>query len=191
MSIGKIPSQITELNFNIVWAQVDRNSRSAFIGIPKKVKLPVNFMLYKFTDRPVTGDRISAWWSPVTPYDSDPGLLSILNLARHLGASPADLTRVMAAVKENWNALTHLLEARLLMPVYGFWGQCSMQKRIDEGESAKPGIPRPAPRMDLSFRPTGNLPGYSWQLYIPNLTHRHIKQTSFRPVEKISRNYAI
>jgi hypothetical protein len=186
MAIGKIQTQLTELNFNLVWAQVNPDHKSTFRNIPVKVKLAPNFMLYKFTDAffPAEG-WITPWWCPVDPYLFDAGLSARLNLARHLGASPADLARVVAAVAENWNAMTYLLKAQLLTPVYGFWGQCIKQPRLEEGKTPKPGIPRPPEREDLSVPLPGSIPGTAWQFYIPNLTHKHIREVSRESVANL------
>jgi len=169
MSIGKITS-LPELNFNIVWNMVDFDSRKAFIGTPQKVKLPAGFELYKLTEFYLANrsGKITEWWSPVNSFGIDPRLQEKIKLARHLGVPLSELVRVMSAVKENWNALSYLLRAKLLLSVYGFWGQCSMMNRLDHNQHSRPGI-TPSTR-------TINLPGYAWQLYIPNLTTMHIVQ---------------
>jgi hypothetical protein len=139
---------------------------SAFRGDPKplRVRLDPQFRLYRFTDSALMSP-ISAWWAPVDQYHDDPGLEARLGLARRLGANPAELMRVVGAVNESWgNKMSNLLKAELLKPVWGFWGQCSMQSRNNAGS----GI-------------TKNLPGYAWQLYIPNLTAAEIRQTSMTP----------
>ena len=184
MTIGKIPPPLTELNFNVVWNQVPQDVKKAFLGIPQKVKIAPGFMLYKFTEFFIANrqGKITEWWSPVYPYGIDPGLAARIHLAKHLGASPADLARVVAAVKENWNALTHLLQARLLMPVYGFWGQCAVQSRRDLCRPARAGIPAPPERSDMPVVRTMNLPGYAWQFYIPNLTSAQILEVSRHPI---------
>jgi len=184
MPIGKITPPLTELNFNIVWNQMPQNVRNAFVRVPQKVKLGPGFLLYKFTEFFITNweGKITEWWSPVYPYGIDPGLSARIRLAKQLGVPPADLTRVVAAVKENWNALTHVLEARLLMPVYGFWGQCATQTRKDLREPPRPGVTARPVRADMPRVRTSNLPGYAWQFYIPNLTDAHIQQISRSPV---------
>ena len=180
MAIGKIVSSQVELNFNLVWNQMPASARQAFTGVSEKVKLPSGFALYKFTEFRIANHegKITEWWNPVAPYGNDAGLAARMALARHLGAIPADLTRVVAAVREDWNALTHVLQANLLKPVYAFWGQCSMQRRLKDGETRRPGIAG-APTRNLpgvSGAPSRNLPGYAWQFYIPNLTSDHIRQ---------------
>jgi hypothetical protein len=182
MAIGKIPTQITELNFNVVWAQIPSDHKSAFIGVPQKVKLPSTFLLYKFTDRFIQQEgKITEWWCSVSPFGIDPGLEERLNLARLLGASPAELTRVVAAVTYDWNKMTHLLQARLLMPVYGFWGQCATKYRTlkEPDKAIITGAEKPEEKHMNRF------PGYSWQFYIPNLTRSHIREVKRQRVAEI------
>jgi hypothetical protein len=176
MPIGKIPTSLAELNHNIVWNQMSADAKGAFIGTPEKVKLPAGFKLYKFTEFFITNraGKFTEWWSPVEPYGIDAGLTQRLALAHLLRVNAADLTRVVAAVKENWNALTYILQAEITEPVYGFWGQCSVQRRLDPAANARPGT--------IAGPRTANLPGYAWQFYIPNLTAKHIREVSRIPV---------
>jgi hypothetical protein len=177
MAIGKIyqPPE-TDLNFSTDWNLMPQSVKDTFIGKPKRVKLEPGFMLYKFTEYDLANlqGKITEWWSPVYPYGLDPGLSARIRLAKHIGAAPADLTRVVAAVKENWNALTYVLKARLKKPVYGLWGQCAAQSRRDLCRPARPGIAAPPARGDMPIVRTTNLPGYAWQFYIPKLTYEHI-----------------
>lgn len=181
---GRMLAPLTELNFDLVWHQMPPHVKEAFVGAPQKVKLMPGFTLYKFTEYYIANrqGRITEWWSPVQAYGNDPGLAARINLARHLGASPAELTRVVAAVKENWNALTHVLQARLVKPVYGFWGQCAPQVRRDGGQQARPGSVAPAAQIGGKVVRTKRLPGQAWQFYIPNLTSAHILEVSREPV---------
>jgi hypothetical protein len=183
MAIGKI-TQAAELNFNVLWNKMPVDVRLAFIGSPSKVKLPDGFRLYKLTEYQIANreGKITEWWSPTDPYGIDPGLAAKQHFARHFNTSLSDVVRVTSAVKENWNALTHILEAELTRPVYAFWGQCSMMARLDEGKTAKAGIAPTPMRSDMSRVRTKNLPGYGWQLYIPNLTSAHIKESRRTPV---------
>ena len=171
MAIGKVGGAEAGLNFNLVWGQMPKDVTGAFIGTPKKVKLEPGFALCKFTEYFIANraGKITEWWNPVQGYGIDPGLASRQNLARVLGANPSDLVRVTSAVKENWNALTFILQARLLKPVYGFWGQCSKMERLETGQTARPGLPKGR---------TKNLPGYARQFYIPHLTAGHIREIS-------------
>lgn len=185
MAIGQVyrPPE-TDLNFNTDWDLMPPDVKNAFLGKPRRVKLDPGFMLYKFTEYDLANlqGKITEWWSPVDPYGIDPGLLARMHLAKTLGASPADLTRVVSAVKENWNALTYLLKARLKKPVYGLWGQCAVQWRKDLCRPARQGIAPPPVRDDMPRVRTQRLPGYAWQLYIPKLTDDHIQRVSKEPV---------
>ena len=181
MPIGKIPSSTTELNFKTVWNQMSPDVKGAFIGTPEKVKLTEGFLLFKFTEFHLENRarKITEWWSPVEAYGIDPGLGSRLALAHHLRVNAADLTRVIAAVREDWNALTYILQAQITAPVYGFWGQCKMQVRRTKDAQGQDLRARP----DTIVGPkTANLPGYAWQFYIPNLTTAHIREVSRIPV---------
>jgi hypothetical protein len=174
-----------ELNYNVVWNIVPEAVKRAFIGVPKKVKLEPGFQLYKFTEYQIANrsGKITEWWSPLNGYGNDPGLETRLHLAAHLGATAADLARVVAAVSENWNALTHVLKAQVRMPLYAFWGQCSPQLRLEAGNQPRAGIPAaPAHRHNIPVVRTTHLPGYAWQFYIPNLTANHIQQISRNPI---------
>ncbi|WP_137939602.1 hypothetical protein [Chitinivorax sp. B] len=184
MAIGKISPTLTELNYDMVWNKMSNDVKGAFIGTPQKVKLPAGFRLYKFTEFYIANrqGKVTEWWSPVNPYDMDPGLAARISLAKHLGANPSDLTRVMAAVKENWNALTFVLQAELQKPVYAFWGQCAMQRRRDANSQTRAGIPPAQARTDMPMVKTINLPGYAWQFYCPALTPAHIREISRNPV---------
>jgi hypothetical protein len=168
MAIGKIyqPPEM-ELNFSTDWDLMPQDVKVAFRGKRKRVKLESGFMLYKFTgfDLADQQGKITEWWSPVHSYDMAPGLAARIDLARTFGVSPAELTRVVAAVREDWNPLTHLLRARLLMPVWCLWGQCATQ-------------PRRTPAKGIPMARPANLPGYAWQFYIPRLTYVHIVRVS-------------
>jgi hypothetical protein len=184
MPVGRIAGTVVELNFNVVWNMVPDNVKGAFIGAPRKVNLGAGFMLFKLTEFYIANraGQITKWWSPVQPYESDLGLMARIHLAKHFGTSLADVTRVVAAVRENWNALTHVIQARLLKPVYGFWGQCSSQPRLEAGAQARVLIPAPPARGDMPAVRTSNLPGFAWQFYIPNLTSEHIEEVSRLPI---------
>jgi hypothetical protein len=179
MAIGKIYNPREEdLNYNTDLYLVSPNVKKAFIGKPKRIRLESGFDLYKFTEFGfIFNNKITEWWSPLYPYEMDPGLSARLDLARHLGSSPADLVRVNAAVRENWNALTYILKARLKKPVYCWWGQCAKQPRKSLCIPPRGGIDIPRERQDMPLVRTDNLPGYAWQFYIPRLTLNHIEMT--------------
>ena len=138
MPIGKLyqAPQISftpVLNAGLNWDQLEQCDRDAFHGIGQQVKLRAGFRLYKFTAGDIESRfGVTPWWSPLAPYLWDSGLENRLKLAQHLGANPADVTRVVAAVRTNWNALTHILTAILLTEVYGFWGQVGWQPKFGD-----------------------------------------------------------
>jgi hypothetical protein len=178
MPIGKIYQPTKEfLNFNTDWELLP-DVRSAFIGRPKRVKLESGFLLYKFSDSEIknSSGKISEWWFPKEPFGIDPGLEEHLKLAKQLGVPPSDLVRVVGAVKENWNALTYLIEARLKKPLYCLWGQCSVQNRKDMLKRPREGLLTTRGRSDMPLVRTEKLPGYAWQLYIPRLTDEYIEE---------------
>ncbi len=138
MPIGKLyqAPQISftpVLNAGLNWEQLEQSDRDAFNGIGQLVKLRAGFRLYKFTGGDIESRfGVTPWWSPFASYRWDSGLENRLKLAQHLGANPADVTRVVAAVRTNWNALTHILTAILLRDVYGFWGQVGWQPKFGD-----------------------------------------------------------
>jgi len=168
------PTPQQELNFDYVWNKASLEVKSAFIqGIPKKVKLEKGFQLYKFTGF-TNLDRVSPWWSPVDPYEYDAGLNARIRLARMLGVTASALTRVVAAVAEDWNPLMYQLVVETTEPMYAFWGQCKVQNRVAEGKKEWE-LEKHNPRPDMKFVTTKRLPGFAWQFYIPNIRPRHVK----------------
>lgn len=177
--IGKINS-VVDSNASTLWTALPADVRRAFRGEhADRVPLSEGFLLYKYTEpgenqsvpsiRNAWG-QITPWWSTYERYGLDPGLTQRRALATLLGVSAGELTRTVAAVKENWNALTWLVTAKLLKPAFAFWGQCSPQRRLDFGAT---------PRAGVRSGRTINLPGYAWQFYIPNLTMDDIALVSF------------
>jgi hypothetical protein len=168
--IGKVYQTTPILNQSLTWGDLDVSVRTAFIGVGRKLWLAPGFCLYKTTefDLMKPNNTATEWWSPVDPFQQDPGLDSRRSLARRLGAPLGDLLRAQAAVREDWNALTYLLTARLTQRVWGWYGQCSMQPRLSPNAQPRNGTPQ-----GKLFR-TANLPGYGWQFYIPNMTAKHV-----------------
>ena len=213
MPIGKV-YQAPSIHFTPVvnaglkWEKLDKDVRDTFFGDGQKVKLKAGFRLYKFTDKPFwwkgsveqkwqrqdsggwrleqveTRPGVTPWWSPFDPYQLDPGLRARLNEAQVLKVDAAELTRVKAAVRTNWNALTRICVTILMKDVYGFWGKCGSQpkfgdqskahmekfdKVLDELRAKFAGGPVPTPtRIGLE--------GGAGQFYIPNLeVYEHIQ----------------
>lgn len=189
MPIGRVYQAPTMyLNQNLQVGDLPVRTREAFVGTVRNVRLSRGFELYKFTNitYPMKDGvgRITAWWSPVQPYELDTGLQMRLQLAKRLGVHPAELTRVVAAVSEDWNFLSFILRAQLRKEVHALWGQCASQPRIDD--RSRPRLVRDDQRGEAIrtgqgealHLTTSSVPGRAWQLYIPNLTDEHIVQSA-------------
>jgi hypothetical protein len=200
MAIGTVyTAPAIRLNEKLRIEDIPVEARKAFVGgSAVNVALERNLELYKFTSGSlVWKGKISPWWSPVLPYEMDPGLESRLGLARHLGVHPSDLTRVMAAVSEEFNQLQFILKVRLNYLVHGLWGQCAMMPR--QGGAIAKGREIPADQKGAGIRVPGgipgtrgtniyqirtqNLPGTAWQFYIPNLTTNYVVEISRLPAQ--------
>lgn len=158
------------LNDLAAWINQPPHVKQAFKGgIGKRVRLPVGFRLCKLSDfpslAPPGAKTLSEWWSPFESFEYDPGFESRVALARHLRVSIRELSRVLVAVKENWNSLSYLLIIALRQPVYGFFGGVAGQARIDKGQGSK--------LKAGESRGTGGLVGNASQFYIPGLTPNH------------------
>jgi hypothetical protein len=136
---------------------VPNDVRATFIGGQFERRLLLaNHEFYKFTQHPLVppNGRVTPWWSSVTPLDpDDPGLAGTLERAARLGVSGADFSRARSAVTKQWNSMSGLLIARLIVPAYGFVGRCSHQRYDDD----------PAFANVLWI-------GGAWQVWIPNLS---------------------
>jgi hypothetical protein len=193
MPIGKLyqppPVQFTPvLNAGLTWQQLGADDRDAFVSAGEKVKLPAGFRFYKFTQYDMkTAGGVTAWWSPLERYRFDEGLQHRLQSARRTGSDPAEITRVLAAVRTNWNKLTYVLTAVLIKDVYGFWGQAGWQPKFGE---------QPLAHMrsfdtvlaQLSGRPPQRLGlgGGAGQFFIPNLERNvHVRRGVFMPVTSL------
>ncbi|CAN7529956.1 hypothetical protein LJR030_005417 [Rhizobium sp. LjRoot30] len=151
---------------------------NAPIKVPvQKVRLPKGFELYKFTEYWLKNQKgeITPWWSPLEDFGNDPGLEARKRLAKALGTTASELSGVYAAVREDWNAGTFILRAKLKRDVYAFFGQCAMQPRLSSPTAAYPVV---TTRPGRVHGRTTNLPGFAWQLYIPTLTDADIGQVS-------------
>jgi hypothetical protein len=201
MPIGKIYSapsiQFTPvLNAGLKWEELDRRDQDGFRGLGEKIKLPIGYRLYKFTearyDMKPTG-RVTPWWSPFDRFRFDTGLQARLQAARHEAVDPAAKTRAVAAVRKNWNQLTHILTARLLKEVYCFWGECGWQpfeggadietyRRFD---AVMKELARGAPHQTIDHKVHGFMGGAS-QFLIPGLIRNtHIARGVFVPVANV------
>lgn len=176
------------LNAGLRWEDVETGVHDAFRGQVKLVKLRAGFRLYKFTQfdlRPA--GAVTPWWSPFGQFAQDPGLEERLREAASLGKDPADRARVLLAVRKDWNSLTHILTAKLLKDVYGFWGRTGWQPRfgVQSVEHMR--------RFDQVLgQLTGSAPirlgldGGAGQFFIPNLIrNEHLRRGVWVSVEQL------
>jgi hypothetical protein len=158
------------LNDLAAWVDQPQHVRQAFKGgIARRVKLPIGLRLCKLSDFPSLAPpgaaKLSEWWSPFEAFDYDPGFDSRVAMAKHFNVSIRELSRILVAVKENWNSLSYLLIIALRQPVYGFFGGVAGQARIDQGAGSKLKMGE--------ARGSGGLAGNASQFYISGLTPRH------------------
>jgi hypothetical protein len=158
------------LNDLDVWAKQPAYVKQAFKrGVGSKVKLDEGMRLCKLghfpTLAPPDTTKLSEWWSPFDAYMYDPGFDFRYLMAARLSVSIRELSRVVVAVKENWNSLSYLLVISLNQPVYAFFGGVAGQVRIDPGAGTK--------LKEGEERGRGGLAGNGVQFYIPGLTLDH------------------
>ncbi len=182
------------LNAGLKWEQLQQADRDSFDGVAQKVKLPAGLRLYKFTQWDIESrSGVTPYWSPVERYQWDEGLQNRLRLAQQQGMSPDDYTRIVAAVRTNWNALTNILTAFLIKDVYAFWGAIGWQPKF--GEQTLEHM-RSFDRVleELTAKVTGTartpqritLPGGASQFFIPNLRrNEHIRRGVRVPVAEL------
>lgn len=148
-------------NATIDLASAPPDVRAAFSrGGATRVFLDIGHKLYKFTEYPLykSDGTVTPWWSSVEPLDDDdPGLAGSRRRAAGLGVSDADFARARSAVTKQWNSMSGLLVARMLVPAFALYGRCRHQPA-----DQSPGM--------------GNvvLIGGAWQLWVPNLTRKDV-----------------
>ena len=153
------------LNSELDFVTAPNDVRRAFLGQRAERRLiPMGHELYKFTQHQLfkTDGTVTPWWSSVLPLDAnDPGLAGTLERAANLGAAASEFARTRTAVTRQWNRMTDLQRARLLVSVYGFVGRCSGQKMDDD------------PQLQNVIYIGG-----AYQIWIPNLTRGMILQSA-------------
>jgi hypothetical protein len=163
----------TVLNASLTWQQLKEDDRDAFTGVGEKVLLKAGFRLYKFTQgdiAPPAGGKATPWWSAMDGFKTDTGLQDRLKFARDLGLNPADLTRIVAAVRTNWNALTNILTAFLVKDVWAFWGPCSPQPKFgDQSLAHMRKFDNVLEELTGSQPQRITLPGGAGQFFIPGM----------------------
>ena len=168
------------LNEDVSWPPADDSHRDAFKGREaQKVLVDPGLELCRLNDYPTLtrpgSSNVAPWWSPLDPYEDDPGFAERLKLAAVLdldgtGTSIRQLSRIFTAIREDWGALNFLIKARVKKPVYGFYGQASGQARIGSGPS------KADPKIEGQVQ-SSRLVGNAHQFYIPNLTIDHLSIT--------------
>ena len=165
------------LNEDTQWTQLPPEVRNAFThGTAEKVLLTPGFAMCKLSDfatinAPGSG-AVSPWWSPLEPYRYDAGWEQRRVLSQHFGVSIRELSRILVAVKENWNAMNYLLKVRTRIPVYAFFGGVAGQNRLDAGSASR--------RMaGEGSSGSAKLVGSASQFYIPGLNIYHVRMTGF------------
>jgi hypothetical protein len=158
------------LNDLEVWAKQPPHVKQAFKrAAGSKVKLDEGMRLCKLSHFPTLAPpdtaKLSEWWSPFDAYMYDPGFDFRYLMAARFSVSIRELSRVVVAVKENWNSLSYLLVISLKQPVHAFFGDVAGQLRIDPGAGTK--------LRAGEERGAGGLAGNGVQFYIPGLTLDH------------------
>ncbi|MDQ8021120.1 MAG: hypothetical protein REI94_04730 [Moraxellaceae bacterium] len=118
---------------------------------------------------------LTAWWSPYDAYDWDAGIEQRFKMAANLRVSVRELSRVVMAVREDWNSLAYLWVATLPEPINVFFGIVAGQERGSITESKRDGA---VEKSSGSARLAGN----NAQFYIPNLTLGDIRDSQFIPL---------
>jgi len=171
------------LNEDVAWGDLPDYVHQAFTrGNAVKVLLPAGFQLCKLSDfesltRPGSGE-VSPWWSPLQAYDYDPGWEQRKRLAAHFGVSIREMSRILVAVKENWNAMNFLLKSQTRVPIHAFFGGVAGQARLDPGSQS-----RRLPGEGSSG--SKGLVGSASQFYIPGLTIYHVAPLGTEPLSTL------
>jgi|SRR5580698_1845689 hypothetical protein len=154
------------LNEDLALSSMPGSARSAFIGTPDKVLLKRGTKLYKWTDHDLLGPwGVTPWWSYVEQTRLPSGIVAegfrtSETRASRLGVTHRQYQKVRSAVSENFNNhLANLLLIDLQEDVWGFAGRTSGQPEFKD------------PALANVF-----LIGGKGQLWVPNLTDRHIRQ---------------
>src|SRR5262249_564631 len=99
---------------------------------PRVVFLREGFELYKLTVAyygPHQQDaKVSPWWSPLREFEEDKeGALGRFIQAQMNKVDMSVMTRFMAAVRLDWNAMSDYLQVKLKRPARAFWGTFAPQ----------------------------------------------------------------
>lgn len=177
-------------NANITWTKFDSGRQTvgevqaAFKYRKAEVRcLPAGLKIcrlhaYSALAPGTAGDSaIPSWWSPYDPYDWDAGIVERMKLAAHFGVSTRELSRIVMAVKEDWNSLAYLWVATLSSSINGFFGIVAGQDRFTSKDAT-------------SYREKGKegssgsakLAGNNAQFFIPSFVLSDIQNSKFQPL---------
>jgi hypothetical protein len=144
-------------------------TKAAFSGDVRRVLLPVDARLWKWTEHDLPTGTVSPWWAPLEPEGID-GFEDMANLqeierqVRIRGGGARSALRHALAILPEWNSMGKMLIVTLTRPAFGFAGFASMQQMNDLD-----GHPMPI-----------YLGGGYGQLFIPNLTSKDLKMSEPR-----------
>jgi hypothetical protein len=156
------------LNENLDVNRLDETVRRAFLRPPERVLLKTATRLYKWSNRPLVGEHgISPWWSFVESIRLPGGAITegfrvSEERARRIGRTHREFARSRAAISEQFgNTMARLIVVTLTGEAWALAGQASGQPEFAKA------------RADLR---NVCLIGGAYQVWIPNLTPRHVQE---------------
>ena len=161
------------LNEELTVEGLDPIVKRAFLGVPEKILLPAATQLYKWTSRPLFDEdgRITPWWFFVhtTRFPSGrmaDGFRVAEERAARVGKSHREFARARAAISGQFgNSMTNLLIVRLNVAAWAFAGVASGQREFPDAETDVQHV---------------YFIGGAYQVWVPNLTRRHLTTISVR-----------
>lgn len=155
------------LNESMRFEDAEASVRKAFLRVPDKMLLAQGVQLYKWTNRPLGGKPITAWWSFVETTRLPSGTVAdgfrtSEERARRIGRTHREFARARAAISGQYtNTMDNLVLVQLKVPAWGFAGYCNGQPEFAEDQP------------DLKHVV---LIGGAAQVWIPNLTLDDVTQ---------------
>jgi len=163
---------VANLNERLSFEHAELKVRRAFLRTPERIRLDPPTRLYRWTNpSSFDGSHIATWWSFVestrlTSGKVADGFLVSEERAARIGRSHQKFARARVAISDQFgNTMAELLMVKVVQPVWGFAGQASGQREFADS--------------DVEVRHVF-LIGGAYQLWIPNLTLRHVIQIPFR-----------
>jgi hypothetical protein len=128
-------------------------------------------------------DPLAAWWSPYDEYDYDAGIVQRQKFASANGVSIREMSRLVMAVREDWNALNFLWVATLKVSIYAFFGIVAGQVRqtAQTDPTKGPFVSQRNKEIEKSSG-TRNLVGNNSQFYIHAMSPSDISNSQFIPL---------